>query len=377
MKRLFTTALCTGVMLPALAQAEGFEFKQSGMLGGYYGIMETRDLHNVDNMANRMVYRQDGNFEAAYGLSNSTKVALKADYTIVFRQHDKDYSEGDWRFYPYLSIEDAHYGKFTYGYTYNAAFLLHQGAQEISWLGIQDSNLPYYLSSANWVNGLSSVGFSTPKSTKMMDDGRAPKFSYFTPKLKNTTLGFSYTPDNDSRRGMVSRYTKYEKKQDGYTVGMLNEWEPGIGKFYTSAAYGLFNRTDNEWAIGARWVIDKFNVNMSYKNAYVDGDKNPITSKSSNPHLKDYFDNYREGESWDFSMGYDFGKFKTNIAYLHTEAKNTRHRDDLFVQTNRYELNKYIELFWINAYLNSKGATRDSNGNNKGYAVITGIALKY
>ena len=116
---------------------------------------------------------------------------------------------------------------------------------------------------------------------------------------------------------------------------------------------------------------------MSYKNAYVDGDKNPITSKSSNPHLKDYFDNYREGESWDFSMGYDFGKFKTNIAYLHTEAKNTRHRDDLFVQTNRYELNKYIELFWINAYLNSKGATRDSNGNNKGYAVITGIALKY
>ena len=290
---------------------------------------------------------------------------------------ETDYNDGDWRFYPYLLAEREDYGKLTIGYTYNAAFQLHQGAQEITWIGIQDSNLPYWLTSANWVNGLKRVKFATPKSTAIMDDGRALKFSYFTPMIGNTKFGFSYAPDNASRRGMVSRYANYEKEEDGYTAAMLNKWKLGSGDLYTSAAYGLFNRTDHEWAFGARWIAGGFNVSASYKKAYIDGDKNPISTQAVNSYLPAYFDNYREGQAWDFSIGYDFGRFKTNLAYLHTEAENTRNRDDLFVQTNRYALNKYFELFLINAYLNSKGNDRWSDNNNRGYAVITGLALKY
>lgn len=376
MKKLLLT-LCAATALPGVAAAHGFEFSQSGMAGVYYGVMETRDNNNVSNMPNRLVFRSDGNLEGAYKFENQTRLGVHADYTLVFRQHDKDYNDGDWRFYPYALAENPKYGKFTVGHTYNAAFQLHQGAQEITWIGIQDSNLPYWLTSANWVNGLKTVKFATPKSTNIMDDGRSFKFSYFTPMIGNTKFGFSYAPDNASRRGMVSRYTSYQKKEDGYTAAMQNKWNPGLGDLYTSVAYGLFNRTDNEWAFGVRWVVDKFNVSTSYKNAYIDGDKNPISTTARSPHLPAYFDNYREGEAWDFSVGYDFGRFKTNFAYLHSEAKNTRNRDDIFIQANRYSLNEYFELFWVNAYSNSKGVDRNSDNNNKGYAVITGIALKY
>ena len=376
MKKLLLT-LCAATALPGVAAAHGFEFSQSGMAGVYYGIMETRDNNNVSNMPNRLVFRSDGNLEGAYKFENQTRLGVHADYTLVFRQHDKDYNDGDWRFYPYALAENPKYGKFTVGHTYNAAFQLHQGAQEITWIGIQDSNLPYWLTSANWVNGLKTVKFATPKSTNIMDDGRSFKFSYFTPMIGNTKFGFSYAPDNASRRGMVSRYTSYQKKEDGYTAAMQNKWNPGLGDLYTSVAYGLFNRTDNEWAFGVRWVVDKFNVSTSYKNAYIDGDKNPISTTARSPHLPAFFDNYREGEAWDFSVGYDFGRFKTNFAYLHSEAKNTRNRDDIFIQANRYSLNEYFELFWVNAYSNSKGVDRNSDNNNKGYAVITGIALKY
>lgn len=376
MKKLLLT-LCAATALPGVAAAHGFEFSQSGMAGVYYGIMETRDNNNVSNMPNRLVFRSDGNLEGAYKFENQTRLGVHADYTLVFRQHDKDYNDGDWRFYPYALAENPKYGKFTVGHTYNAAFQLHQGAQEITWIGIQDSNLPYWLTSANWVNGLKTVKFATPKSTNIMDDGRSFKFSYFTPMIGNTKFCFSYAPDNASRRGMVSRYTSYQKKEDGYTAAMQNKWNPGLGDLYTSVAYGLFNRTDNEWAFGVRWVVDKFNVSTSYKNAYIDGDKNPISTTARSPHLPAYFDNYREGEAWDFSVGYDFGRFKTNFAYLHSEAKNTRNRDDIFIQANRYSLNEYFELFWVNAYSNSKGVDRNSDNNNKGYAVITGIALKY
>ena len=241
MKKLLLT-LCAATALPGVAAAHGFEFSQSGMAGVYYGIMETRDNNNVSNMPNRLVFRSDGNLEGAYKFENQTRLGVHADYTLVFRQHDKDYNDGDWRFYPYALAENPKYGKFTVGHTYNAAFQLHQGAQEITWIGIQDSNLPYWLTSANWVNGLKTVKFATPKSTNIMDDGRSFKFSYFTPMIGNTKFGFSYAPDNASRRGMVSRYTSYQKKEDGYTAAMQNKWNPGLGDLYTSVAYGLFNR---------------------------------------------------------------------------------------------------------------------------------------
>ena len=360
-----------------VAHAQDWEFAQSGVAGIYYGIMETKEDNNLDNMPNRLVFRADGKISGDYNISAKEKVGIHADYTVVMRQHDNDYERGDWRFYPYLKWQDEEKGKITIGYTYNAARIMHMGAQDITWVGIQDSNVSYFLSSANWSNGQKKTKFATPKSTTILGDGRAFKLSYFTPEIGNTTFGFSYAPDNASRRGMTSRYTEYEKQQDGYTASMQNRWKLPYGQLYTSMGYGIFNRTDNVWSGGVRWVYDCLKISSSYKKSWIDGDKNPISTTAQNEHLPAYFDNYREGSAWDFSIGYDFGKFESNLAYLHTEAENTRHQDDIWLQSNKYELNKYVELYWINAYRNSKGYARNSDNNNKGYAVITGISIKY
>lgn len=378
MMKKFASILGSIAILPCAVQADVFDFSQSGLAGVYYGVMQTRRQNNYDNMPNRVVYRQDGRFEGTYKFADETRLGAHADYTLALRQHDKDYNGGDWRFYPYALAENPAYGKFTVGYSYNAAKQLHMGAQDISWIGIQDSNLSNFLTDVNWSNGLKKTKFATPKTTTIIDDGRAPKFVYFTPMFGNTKFGFSYTPENASRRGMVSRYTDYEENEDGYTAAMQNKWAVGLGDVYTSAAYGEFNGTDKEWAFGVRWIVDNFNVSTSYKKSYIDGNKNPITIVSDNPYLPALFDNYREGQSWDFSMGYKFFDcLKVNFAYLHTEAENTRNRDDLYVQSNSFEVNKYFELFLINGYINSKGTERQSNNNNRGYAVISGIALKY
>ena len=285
MMKKFSCILCSIAVLPCAAQADGFDFSQSGLAGVYYGVMQTRRQNNYDNLPNRLVYRQDGRFEGAYTFADKTRLGAHADYTLALRQHDKDYNGGDWRFYPYALAENPAYGKFTVGYSYNAARQLHMGAQDISWIGIQDGNLPNFLTDVNWSNGLKKTKFATPKSTAIMDDGRAVKFVYFTPMFGNTKFGFSYTPENASRRGMVSRYTDYETNEDGYTAAMQNKWSVGLGDVYTSAAYGEFNGTDKEWAFGIRWIIDNFNISTSYKKAYIDGNKNPITTISDNPYL--------------------------------------------------------------------------------------------
>ncbi len=373
----FTLLMGTFLALPSSALADNWKFLQSGLAGIYYGIMEDRDKNNIENLPNRAVFRADGKLNAFYHSADDARLGVHADYTIIYRQHYPDYSEGDWRFYPYLLAEKKAYGRATIGYSYSAAYQLHQGAGKISWIGVQDSNLTYFLSGTNWSNGRKKVKFATPKSTNILGDGRALKFSYFLPEIGNTQLGFSYTPDNANRRGMINRYASYKTTEDGYTAGMKNKWDLPIGTAYTSVTHGMFNRTDKEWAFGARWEIDKFYISASYKKAYIDGRRNPIATTEINEHLPAYFDNYREGQAWDFSIGYDFGRFKTHLAYLHTEATNTRNRDDLFVQENRYALNKYFELFLINGYINSKGLTRHSDNNNKGYTIITGLAVKY
>ena len=202
-------------ILPCAVQADVFDFSQSGLAGVYYGVMQTRRQNNYDNMPNRVVYRQDGRFEGAYKFADETRFGAHADYTLALRQHDKDYNGGDWRFYPYALAENPAYGKFTVGYSYNVAQQLHMGAQDISWIGIQDSNLSNFLTDVNWSNGLKKTKFATPKTTTIIDDGRAPKFVYFTPMFGNTKFGFSYTPDNASRSRMVRRSTVYQENEEG------------------------------------------------------------------------------------------------------------------------------------------------------------------
>ena len=128
-------------LFPFSVWANGWSFSQSGTAGIYYGATQTRENNNIANRSDRTVFRADGKLEALYEPDNGTHIGAAANYTVVIRQHDKDYGQGDWRFYPYAIVENDDYGRMTIGYTYSAAALLHLGAQDISWLNIQDSNL--------------------------------------------------------------------------------------------------------------------------------------------------------------------------------------------------------------------------------------------
>lgn len=376
---MFRLLIILGLLIsqPSLAFANNFEFDYSGLIGGYFGFADTRTDNNVYNNPHRWVYRADAKFKADYVFSSEHRLGLHSNVTIMNRDPDPSYPHGDWRFYPYL-IDKSNYGEFSAGYTYNVAYLLHKGARDITFFKIDDSNMTYFLSNPNWGNSKKSVKFLTPKSTSIMNDGRAPKFNYISPKLGNTLLGFSYTPSNAHRRGMTSRYADYETNEDGYTAAMQNEWKlDANNKIYTSFGYGIFNRTDHEASFGVTLVSGDWDFGVGYKKAYIDGNKNPITTKAINKYLPAYFDNFRESQAYNISVGRKFGKYKTNLAYLHTKADNTRNQDDLVVFSNVYSYNKWIDLFLVGSYLNAKGLKRDSDANNKGYAVVTGVGLNF
>ncbi len=369
MKKCLTLTLML-LLFPHHSYAK-WKFDASGLAGTYYGASETEEKNKYPT---RLVIRNDTSLKADYHFNSQHKTGIHASTTIMYRQDDTNRRGGEYRFYPYIT-DSSQFGEFYAGYTYNAAYMLHKGAKDITFLKIDDSNATYFLSNPNWNNGFKSTFYATPKSTAIMNDGRAPKFTYISPNIKNTKLGFSYTPDNAHRRGMVSRYTNYQTKEDGYSFGAQHKYRLKDSTLYFSAGYGIFNKTDKETSLGFGLEYKNFNLATGFKKAYIDGNKNHISTTRINSHLPAYFDNYRESSAWNISFGYKWNNFKTNIAYLNTQSANTRHQDNLILWSNVYNMSKHAELFLSSAYLNLHGLK--SKDDNQGYGIIAGIGWRY
>ncbi len=359
------------LLVPKFVIAGEWKPDISGLVGIYYGVAETKEETKYPQ---RLIGRADAMLKGEYIFDNDHKVGVYASTTMMLREDDKNRSEGEYRFYPYV-VDKSKIGEFYLGYTYNAAYMLHKGAKDITFLKVDDSNATYFLSNPNWNNGYKDTLYATPKSTAILNDGRAAKIVYILPLDDDVKVGFSYTPDNANRRGMVSRYVDYEEQEYGYTGGLQKKIKYNDNIFYTSLGYGIFNRTDKELSLGLSWEYKNFNAAMGYKKAYVDGDKNPISFTSVRGSLPAYFDNYRESEAWNISIGYQWNKFKTNVAYLNTTAENTRHQDNLFLWSNVYSMDNKVELYTMGTYLNTHG--EDVDNDNRGYAIICGVGFRF
>ena len=369
MKKYFVLSILC--VLPKVLIAGEWNYDAKGLFGAYYGVSDTNGKNKYPD---RWVLRGDVNFKTEYSFNEGHKVGLYASTTMMLREDDKNRSEGEYRFYPYVA-DISKYGEFYLGYTYNAANMLYKGAKDITFLKIDDSNATYFLSNPNWDNGYKDTLFATPKSTTILNDGRAAKFTYILPVRDEIKVGFSYTPDNADRRGMNSRYVDYEKKEDGYTGAIQKKWNIGKIKIYNSIGYGIFNRTDKELSLGTVIEYDGLNIGVGYKKAYVDGVKNPVSMSRINENLPAYFDNYRESKALNFSVGYKRNDFQTNLAYLNTSAQNTRHQDNLLIWSNVYSVNDNIEVYLMGAYLNIHSLKMQDDGS--GYAAISGIGFRF
>lgn len=351
--------------------ANNWDYQAHGLAGAYYSVTQTQ---NTNKYPNRWLLRGDTSLKADYIFNNNHKTGLHAFTTIIFRENDINRRSGEYRFYPYLA-DTSPYGTVYLGYNYNAADILHKGARDITFLKIDNSNITSFFYNPNWNNGFKSTKYATPKSTSIITDGRAQKITYLSPHFDNAQIGFSYTPHNANRRGMTSRYTNYETPEDGYTVGFQKKWQLDAHKIFLSAGYGIFNRTDKETSLGLTWEYKNFNIAAGYKKAYIDGSRNPIATQAQSASLPALFDNYRESQAWNISTGYKNDYFKTNLAFLQTQADNTRHQDNLLIWSTIVPLNDYLEGYTIGSHLNTHG--NSSCDDNDGYGLIVGFGFKF
>ncbi len=124
------------LLVPEFVIAEEWDFDINGLAGIYYGVADTKEETKYPQ---RLIGRADVTLKGEYIFDNEHKAGIYASTTVMLREDDKNRSEGEYRFYPYV-VDKSKIGEFYLGYTYNAAYMLHKGAKDITFLKVDDSN---------------------------------------------------------------------------------------------------------------------------------------------------------------------------------------------------------------------------------------------
>lgn len=364
--KIFYTILAS--LLATTAQAGQWEYDYSGKATGLYGYSDVASQFEKQNSNNHGV--GDGS------LSASAKYVFNEDYTagvyldlMAGVDHElEDYNQGKWGEEAY-SIIDSPYGRLMLGQTTSVAAQFHQGAPDVGPLGIENSDIVDFISNPNWQRRGSNARFATLNTTSINTDGVAPKASYISPEFYGTRAGFTYVPDSYNRRGLISKDAAYEDK-DAYIAALYNTLDLGFAEVSSSVAYGEFLDNDKEFSASLSLQRGGWTVGSGWRKTYIDGDEHPINTST-------LFDNYREGQAWNIGVGYEIGPYKASLSYLESKAENTDNRDEIIMLSNKYQINKYVDIYLSAAHVDFKGSSAALEENNKGYAFITGMSLNF
>lgn len=372
MKTFLAVLLGSGIAAaPALAE---FSFNTYGRITGLYGYTDAeKRFEDVDSKQNATGDFEAG-FEARYDFNDDYALSLNLDLMGGIDHEMKNYNQGAWGEEAY-AILDSPYGRLMGGQTFNVAKQFHVGAPSYGPLKINDSDIVDFIRNPNWKRTSKEAYFATLNSTDINTDGVAPKISYITPEFYNTMFGISYIPDAYNRRGLINKDAKYAKK-DGYAAAVYNSLDLGFADMTSSAGYAEFHDNDKEISLGLNLARGNWNIGGSWRKTYIDDEDTPLAFRTKK-NLPELFDNYREGRAWDIGIGYEFGPYRASLSYLNSKAENTRNYDQIVILSNSFQLNKYVDLFAIGSYAKFRGADRELENNNQGYAFITGASLNF
>jgi len=372
MKKLLSLVVLFS-MIPYFVQAE-WDYEISGSATGLYGFSALE--HRFRKFEHH--HQGTGDFQvntaAIYTYNDDYSLSLNADFMGGIDHNLKNYSQGTWGEEVY-AIMDAPAGRLMIGQTSNVAAQFHQGAPVVGALTTNNSRIVDFISNPNWTRNKKTTSFATLNSTAINTDGTAPKVSYISPEFYNTLVGFSYVPDAYSRTGLVNKFAKYSRK-DGYVGSIYHNLDIGWGELSASVSYATYHNDDKEFSAGAQLRTGGWTVGGSWHKTYIDGRDSRLNSLSLDrtPYL---FDNYREGQAWDFGISYEIGPYTTSLAYFDAKADRTRNRSQILLYSNQYQINKYLDFYLGGGYVRFRGNTRQVADNRTGWVAITGLSLNF
>lgn len=360
-------------LVSSSVHAGEWEYDTSGSVTGLYGYTDADSNYSKVNSRNHGTGDAELNAYAKYIFNNEYEAGIYADLMFGIDHKLEDYNQGKWGEEVY-GIMDSPYGRVMLGQTLNVAAQFHNSAPSVGPLGIENSDIVDFISNPNWKRKNHYARFATLNTTYINTDGVAPKISYITPEYQNTLLGFTYVPETYNRRGLINKAAPYYDK-GGYIVSLYNHLEFDFADVTTSLGYADFVDNDQEFSASMAFSRGNWNLGGGWRRTNADH-KNPVNRRVSD-NTPEWFDGYRDGYAWDIGIGYEFGPYKASLSYFKSKASKADNEDEIVMLSNQYQVNKYLDVYLTAAHVDFNGANANLEENNKGYAFVTGLSLKF
>lgn len=379
MRQLFKFGVAVGMAFCVEGQetyASSFDYDVSVSTQSLYGYADV--AKRFENSVPNNHFENTGFFSASatYGFNDDYSLSFYLDAMAATDKEIQNFNNGSWG--KQLSADlNTPFGTLSVGEIWNAAYNLSVSAPVVGPLFLNNSEIVDFIANPNWHRrNKEYTSFKTLNSTDINTDGVALKAAYYTPEFYNTVLGFSYTPDTQNRRGLVNNQAKYAR-DDAYNFGLYHNHDLGPVNVQTSFGYGIFHKNDKELSAGLNLSYGNWDLGGAFRKTYVDGNDYSINTIDSSYKTPALFDNYREGTAWNVGLGYKFGPIKTSVGFFEAKAENTSNRDRIFLWSNDFQVNKYLNIYAAAAHVDFRGENSDVENNQKGYAFVAGFGLNF
>lgn len=375
MKKLFLVLAALVSLLSAESVfAAETDFVYSASWNSLYGYNFPNNKYKHQDNRDRFVNILNAELGLETSFSSDYFLGLYADFAWGINKRQYNYNNGLWGQEIY-AVFDNPYGRVMLGETSNVAAQFHVGAPQAGYFGLNDSEVVNFMANPNWVKTKHNTAYKTLNSTSANTDGTAPKISYITPEINNFIFGFSYIPDSYSRSGLLNKFAPYAD-DSGYVAALHYTADLNFVELEAFAGYGIYNQDDRDMSAGLKVYRGNWSIGGSWRKTYVDDGDYPIR-KQAGSRTEALFDNYREGQTWDIGVGYEFGPYQVSLSYFNSKADNSDNKDEIVLLSNSFQINKNIEVYLAGAHVDFQGDKHFSDEANKGWAAMTGFSLKF
>lgn len=357
------------------AYAKNFEYNTDIELRALYGYFEPAEKFKNNTNRNHAPLYGDLKNKLTYIANSDLEVEFNANLKAQTGNNLDNLNQDHWGEEVYIGAFSK-YGDFYFGQMENSSAMLGINKANLKIWQPTPTDIVNFAANPNWSQKNKNKYYATINSTLSNTDGSALKFVYLTPEYKNTTLGFTFTPENNADDGLISKFSSYYGKSS-YTVSLHNyqEFDYTDAEFYLS--YADYKNSHFEYAGGFLLYRKGWSLFGSYRKTNTSSSDKPIAKVDKSANRLAYYDGFRKSEAYNLGISYEFAYVTSTFSYFDSFSNKTRAKNRIYNLHNSLKFDKNYALYLGFAYVDFISDNGKKLDGNKGLAAYTGVEFKF
>ena len=375
MKKIVFLSIISLFLSPSISKAEQFEYDTNFTLRALYGYFEPakkfekqikrNHIPALANLENKVTYIANDDLEFSFNTNIKAKSGNNLD----------NLNQGHWGEEVYINAF-SQYGDFYFGQMENSSVMLGINKADLKIWQTTPTDITDFAFNPNWnVNGKTKF-YATLNSTLSDTDASALKFVYLTPEYKNTTLGVTYTFENNATDSLISKFSPYYKKSS-YTISLYNYQEFNFADTQFYASFADYKDSHFEYAGGFLLYRKGWSLFGSYRKTNISSSDTPITDYNKSINCLAYYDGFRKSEAYNLGISYEFAYVTSTFSYFDSSSNVSKAQNRIYNLHNSLKFDKNYALYLGFAYVDFTSDDGVNINGNKGLAAYTGLQFEF